>query len=440
MIKLQKPFLPWVRSKAFTLVELIVVIVILAILATIAFISFSSQSSSARDSKRLADISNIVKWIWVVQSISGKLPIPDNKISVTASWILLTYQWYAGQNVLNMIKLSDWWKDPLDKSTYYTYSTDSSQSKFQMLWFLEDGNNVALSFSPFADENASAEPASYSGRYIYTKWDKMTVLFSSWTMMPIQSEFSASSFTWIDVMSSDKELSALIEDNQIISWTWVVLKAIIWWAELIWYWSFDEWSWIKANDYSGNWNNWILTWSFLPIWSWWIIWKSLFFNNSLTQTGFFDVGPSLSLSPEYLDMNLWIKSDWTNPNITPTTRILRNRYYGYSIGYSWWIVTCNWTYSWWYLAISHTEEIKDNEWHNIHCSYSSNRQALYVDWLKINENYKPSPPIYYLWNHFWIWKDANWSWGYYFWSIDEVRMYKRPLTDSEINNLYKIAK
>ena len=108
--------------------------------------------------------------------------------------------------------------------------------------------------------------------------------------------------------------------------------------------------------------------------------------------------------------------------------------------HSWWIVTCNWTYSWWYLAISHTEEIKDNEWHNIHCSYSSNRQALYVDWLKINENYKPSPPIYYLWNHFWIWKDANWSWGYYFWSIDEVRMYKRPLTDSEINNLYKIAK
>jgi prepilin-type N-terminal cleavage/methylation domain-containing protein len=49
------------KLSAFTLVELIVVIVILAILATIAFLSFSSQSASARDSTRLADMSNIAK-------------------------------------------------------------------------------------------------------------------------------------------------------------------------------------------------------------------------------------------------------------------------------------------------------------------------------------------------------------------------------------------
>ncbi|EKE29641.1 MAG: hypothetical protein ACD_2C00131G0011 [uncultured bacterium (gcode 4)] len=426
--------------RAFTLVELIVVIVILAILSTIAFISFSSQSSSARDGKRLADISNIVSWIWMFQALSGKLPIPENKISITASWNVLAYQWYASKNILNMIKLSDWWADPLDDSAY-TYSTDPSQSRFQIIWFLESSNNPALSLFPAFPINASADPSSYSGRYIYAKWDRMTALFASWTMIPVQSQYEASSFTGVDVLASNQELSALVGDNKVVSWTWVVLKSIIWWMWLLWYWNFDEWSWTKSSDYSGNWNNGTLTWSVLPIWTWWVLWKSLYFNNSLTQTWYFDVGPSMSLSPQYLDTNVWMKSDWTNPNLLPTTRLLRNRLYGYSIGYSWWIVTCSWTY-WVSLSASasHVAEIKDDQWHNIHCSYSQNRQAIYVDWIKIVEYNKPVQPIYYVWNYFWIWKDANWSWGYYYWSIDEVRIYNRVLSDSEVSLLYKIAK
>ena len=48
-------------NKAFTLVELIVVITILAILGTIAFISLQGYSAEARDSKRVADTTNITK-------------------------------------------------------------------------------------------------------------------------------------------------------------------------------------------------------------------------------------------------------------------------------------------------------------------------------------------------------------------------------------------
>lgn len=44
------------KSKAFTLVELIVVITILAILGTISFVSFSGYTLTARDSKRTANV------------------------------------------------------------------------------------------------------------------------------------------------------------------------------------------------------------------------------------------------------------------------------------------------------------------------------------------------------------------------------------------------
>ncbi|EKE28081.1 MAG: hypothetical protein ACD_3C00104G0001, partial [uncultured bacterium (gcode 4)] len=137
------------KNTAFTLIELIVVIVVLAILATIAFLSFSSQSASARDSTRLADMSNIAKWLSVFNAVSGKYPAPNDSITISASWTALRVQGYAWAKVLNMIKLSEWWKDPLDSGVFYTYSTNAAQSKFQLLWFLEDWSNTALSLNPF---------------------------------------------------------------------------------------------------------------------------------------------------------------------------------------------------------------------------------------------------------------------------------------------------
>ncbi|EKE28366.1 MAG: hypothetical protein ACD_3C00068G0002, partial [uncultured bacterium (gcode 4)] len=102
-------------NSAFTLVELIVVIVILAILATIAFLSFSSQSSSARDSTRMADTTNITKWLWVFKAISWTYPMPDSYITINAGTGFMIYQWQAWKNVLNILKMSEA-KDNLDSS------------------------------------------------------------------------------------------------------------------------------------------------------------------------------------------------------------------------------------------------------------------------------------------------------------------------------------
>ncbi|EKE27555.1 MAG: hypothetical protein ACD_3C00193G0008 [uncultured bacterium (gcode 4)] len=220
------------KNKAFTLVELIVVIVILAILATIAFLSFSSQSATARDSTRLADISNIAKGLIIFNATTGKYPNPDNYVTITASWTTIWFQWSAGISVLNIAKLSNWWKDPLDTSAFYTYSINSSQSKFQLLWFLEDWSSSALSLNPdFAKSGFKwvfADSVSYSGRYIYTKWDLLGILLSSWSLIPVQSNISTfwtsieiKSYTWWEIVW-------YVSRNSILQWSGTILWWLAW--------------------------------------------------------------------------------------------------------------------------------------------------------------------------------------------------------------------
>jgi prepilin-type N-terminal cleavage/methylation domain-containing protein len=66
------------KSKAFTLVELIIVITILAILATISFLSFQSYTVVARDSQRLTSLNSIEKSINIYYTNTSIYPTPDN--------------------------------------------------------------------------------------------------------------------------------------------------------------------------------------------------------------------------------------------------------------------------------------------------------------------------------------------------------------------------
>ncbi len=84
------------KNTAFTLVELIVVITILAILWTIAFISLQWYSSEARDSKRLSDITNILK----------KLAVEDTKWNTIINLIdnQTTFTWTINNELVNLTK------------------------------------------------------------------------------------------------------------------------------------------------------------------------------------------------------------------------------------------------------------------------------------------------------------------------------------------------
>jgi prepilin-type N-terminal cleavage/methylation domain-containing protein len=80
------------KQKAFTLVELIIVISILAVLATISFMSFSSYVSKSRDAQRLSTLTNLEKGLVSSQVTVGKLPIPDNAITVSSSGEVLLHE------------------------------------------------------------------------------------------------------------------------------------------------------------------------------------------------------------------------------------------------------------------------------------------------------------------------------------------------------------
>ena len=91
------------KTKAFTLVELIVVITILAILWTIAFISLQWHSENARDSVRISDMKNIEKWLELMLTKRWTVSLPEDKVDIIANWTVFAYQWYAWKTTLQNI-------------------------------------------------------------------------------------------------------------------------------------------------------------------------------------------------------------------------------------------------------------------------------------------------------------------------------------------------
>jgi prepilin-type N-terminal cleavage/methylation domain-containing protein len=453
------------KYKAFTLVELIVVIVILAILATIAFLSFSSQSSSARDSTRLADMSNIAKWLSVFNATAWNYPAPDNAIIISASWITIWKQWYAGNSVLNMIKISNWGKDPLDTGVYYTYSVNSNTSKFQILGFLEDWSSTALSLSPgfakFELKSAFAEPSTYSWRYMITKWDWIWILLNSTTMLPIQT-----AWTWVDLIKSNSNTvykaifwSEVSWANLTVSWTTIFSNIVNRNSDLIkdktlapfddsliWYWDMDSYTSTITNDLSKYWNTWIL--SGTTLWAG-KIWKSRSFN--WINEGII-INNSTSISPtKWISMAIWFKWNYNwayNWLLGKMTTLNQSSYllqmtptgpcpawsiqatYWHSSNLNDWVCTPLWYWdNLWHHAVATIDTFIWKTKIFIDGSFIVAKQNAAGEDILTNSNpliiggrYDQTVPMVFPW------------------LIDEVRIYNRALSDSEIQTLYNSTK
>jgi uncharacterized protein (TIGR02145 family)/prepilin-type N-terminal cleavage/methylation domain-containing protein len=155
----------------FTLVELIVVITILAVLATIWFISMTWYATESRDTKRMSDISTINKWLQVYKTRNSLVPEPsETQTAISSGSTNLIVQWYAWESVLAKINVSEV-KDPLDNK-YYTYSTNTNNTKYQLMALLENDPSAQSRMKNFHTF------ANYSNRYIYTKWELVWTLLS----------------------------------------------------------------------------------------------------------------------------------------------------------------------------------------------------------------------------------------------------------------------
>jgi len=160
----------------FTLVELIVVIVILAILATIAFLSFNSYSGNSRDSVRLADVSNLNKWIELFNIKSWYYPSPEWTISTwTIFWVELTYKWIIKDWITRMVNINKTPVDPLSSSNYvYWISYDK---KYFQIWVVLENSANRTGF--FEDALAWSWAWNYFSKI---NWNYMWIIkFSTWT-------------------------------------------------------------------------------------------------------------------------------------------------------------------------------------------------------------------------------------------------------------------
>jgi type II secretory pathway pseudopilin PulG len=358
-------------------VELIVVIVILAILATIAFLSFSSQSAWARDSTRLSDMSNIAKWLSVFNAMSGKLPKPDNSININASWTTIRFQWYAGASVLNMIKISNWWKDPLDNSTYYTYSVNAAQNKFQILGFLEDGSSTALSYIPslsgegWWEGRANADPSSYSGRYVITKWDMLGILLQSWSLVPMQNTNATIDLVKTNSWNTFKAIFANESTNANIASSWSSIlsnmintnsdlvkdKSLVWMDEsLVWYWDMESvcsgwncgaWNDWKLKDLSKYWNNWTLSW--ITVWGvTGVLWKATNFWVSYGWINVWKIPWWAQKETDSFTISMYANLNWQIPANWNAYQTIFSRYCWESWTencWMWWTTPTNQNYS-----------------------------------------------------------------------------------------------
>lgn len=158
---------------------------------------------------------------------NGTVPPPDgNMVTLTTSGTVIGYQGYAGPNTLSAIKMSNA-QDPLDKK-YYTYLTNATYTKYQILALLEDGStkvasadtnsNTNLAQNRVPDSSALIDTAfaGYDTRYPVTKGSRLGVLLGTVTgsvNQPIQELYNSASFTGVDVGTTATGYTAIFSNT-----------------------------------------------------------------------------------------------------------------------------------------------------------------------------------------------------------------------------------
>lgn len=215
------------KKEGFTLVELIVTITILAILWTIAFISLQWYSRDARDSKRLEMLNLIYSGFELDMLNTWVAPLPDNKIPITLSWVLIWYQWDAGDSVLQRIKFSGWWKDPKDDE-FLSYFASWNKKQIQILAMFENDGFSASKLNTTSQWYALTD---HVFRFPFTKGDWLWILLDE-DNTPIHridaviTEWSfdtlSSTFAWMIVQ-------AIFNNTEYYQWK----ALLVWWQLLL---------------------------------------------------------------------------------------------------------------------------------------------------------------------------------------------------------------
>lgn len=467
-----------IKIQGFTLVELIIVITILAILATIAFISFQDYTKDARDWNRLATIKNIEKWLTLFQLKSWNYPEPDRKINIEASWSILSYQWKIWENVSKIINMNTLPTDPVDEIEYM-YSTNITKTKYQLLTYME------------WDEYISFLPQTYANdvtkRYPKTFWDNIWIILNEDNTIYTSSMLETHSWiTNYKIYFQDNEV-IISSGNTIFSNIYNRREDLIKNKDiaildnsLVGYWDMESvcenWEcWAlndgKLKDFSkyknhGTCYNWTSSWACWDIWpqivDWnWKTWKAMSFDGVNDQVTIdynnIYITWSLSIFVKFKANTYWnCKKNYTTL-ANYSVNIISSMKWDNDYQWPFWIeFRCNWFLDFYItktgLSLALFWRTTDYEVSNFWYYFSKYNKQTWKGGLYLNGVFKnssdtttwPNTSLFWWINRFILWSGRTISgadyWGYFDGLIDEVRIYNRALSDTEIKELYHATK
>lgn len=424
----------------FTLVELIVVITIVWILSTVWFVSYSGYLTGARDSNRISQMTKLADSLQVYAARKN-LPLPDDYVQVTATGVLLGYQWYAWVDVLETIDYTNGGKDPKDDS-YYTYYVNKNRKLFQFTALLEE---------QWATSSVSkAYAVDYSDRYPKSYGKKLGVVTDT-NNTPIQEISSIVSAGELDIYSTSDTYTIHFNDEETLSGTWGVLRwaSAGWW--LVGYWSFEALSGTNFHDASANNTVWVAAWG-VSVSSDWVIGNSVSFDG---------------VNDTYLvDSIAWVWgngssphtiSAWVKPTAIPGDCGWNNTCREWML--SFWNIHEQTSGShlwltWWHngnrFGISHGSQWDVRSllwwvWTHVVSVYDGEDIVIYLNGKKVpfrtaetyQEAFNIKNPSILLWQQPSSYPSTD---ALYDGKIDELRLYNRDLEYEEIQNIYDMEK
>jgi len=445
------------KRKAFTLVELIIVITILAILATLAFMSFQWYMKDSRDAVRVSDLTSASKGLTIFFTKSGVYPDTESGITLTASGIPIGYQGFLWQSVARSINMNQVPLDPVDQ-TRYIYSTSAWKTKFQLMGYTENSNLVSVLPQSYAID--------YSERGLAFQWDELGVVLNNDNSLPTINVETASGSSNFKVLF-DKTTKTEWSGNLIFSQIYNMRNDLINKKELasldnslIGYWDMEttiqSGSTLLLKDWGryGNHGTCFHNWSEVSCW-WSSGWPQIVNENEKTGKSMgFDDRMVHQIKINSLEVNT------INNAYTYNFVIKSNNPNKYSSGSSTAHTSCFFDVNYWnwnslrlcqdtstpYSSIhnaSNTSNLYNinSTWINQFVTVVLNewKQYYYIDWKIIDT--RDVVQVNFSWSAFFgnngFTNDRQTPWN---WTIDEVRIYNRSLSDSEIKALYQTTK
>jgi hypothetical protein len=222
----------------------------------------------------------------------------------------------------------------------------------------------------------------------------------------------------------------------------------------MWAWNFDSISGTSIPDTSWRWNTWTLSGSTLPVSVSWQAWNALNFSSTDgTSWGYIEYAASSDVDTWTFTFSFWLNID--NPiDWSSYSQIAKN--YSIDSVNNDIIFTFQWdsidleaqkrcrvkSVNWWDYDAYIKSDIAISIWNHVVCTFDGERVSVYLNW-ELEDSTYVSEPI----NR---WKasmkiGAGWpsfvsTNNYFDGKLDEVYLYKKPLSWYEVKILYDATK